>query len=768
MRVPANLLPAPAVSGIDAHALSRDDDKLARLLQSSKSSASHTVTVNLLDYQLPTERVAASKLNRVRQACVALHQYQAPLGDVATILGTDGQQGLSLSQYAEVIRHSDHVGILTHDAWEHTTRADVAAISQRFEMASLQAEPDICALSRDMREYCLPRERNRYNSFGAPDVSLTEVDGQGKVLAVAVDCETGERITHDEVYLFDVSQDERIVRTGDLHVDVFAVAGGNYINVTKDGVTEDLHEPKGYGDYLLSPIKSRWRTAMVVEIENINSHSTVIEVRCDVVKAKGKKIYAIVWVFKVKRHSDGSLDKLKARACVVGSSMERGVDFWESYATGAKWMSIMCVLALCAVYGLNHDFHWDVSGAFLVPELDSEMYVQIPPGFQKYDVDGEPLCWQVIKGLYGAPPAMRLFKLDMRKKLLAGKFVPLASDDNVWMYKDETVGVILFALHVDEGIGAASSSAGVEYMLKVLRTSYGVDVRRWETFYGFGLSRDIINHTVSISAERQIADTIKRFWPTGMPSFEPKTPFGKNIADIKPISSKIKTDLTECLVGEEKSTAAGLTGKLTFVAKVRGDIKTATALTARRMSSPTQLSYSCDLYVLRYLSRSIKRLKTFGGGGRSSLLPTKVPQPMPMQGGEKDFRPHGFGDSNLEDPIIEPRSMSGMVLMLAGSSVHDSATKQQSIAIDITAAETFAQSSLAAISVLFKEILTELAYIFDELSEIVLEPIRLYCDNAATVLISQDATSARRVPYVMRSYYCLIIFPFFLTIIICH
>ena len=50
-------------------------------------------------------------------------------------------------------------------------------------------------------------------------------------------------------------------------------------------------------------------------------------------------------------------------------------------------MSIMCVLALCAVYGLNHDFHWDVSGAFLVPELDSEMYVQMPPGFQKYDVD---------------------------------------------------------------------------------------------------------------------------------------------------------------------------------------------------------------------------------------------------------------------------------------------------------------------------------------------------------------------------------------------
>ena len=82
-------------------------------------------------------------------------------------------------------------------------------------------------------------------------------------------------------------------------------------------------------------------------------------------------------------------------------------------------MSIMIVLALVAVYGLKHDFHWDISGAFLVPELDSEMYVMMPPGFQKYDVDGEPLCWHVLKGLYGAPPAMRLFKKHLTVRLRA-------------------------------------------------------------------------------------------------------------------------------------------------------------------------------------------------------------------------------------------------------------------------------------------------------------------------------------------------------------
>ena len=46
--------------------------------------------------------------------------------------------------------------------------------------------------------------------------------------------------------------------------------------------------------------------------------------------------------------------------------------------------------------------------------------------------------------------------------------------------------------------------------------------------------------------------------------------------------------------------------------------------------------------------------------------------------------------------------------------------------------------------------LDELSYIFEELADFTSSPLRLYCDNAATVLISQDATSAKRVPYIMR------------------
>ena len=186
------------------------------------------------------------------------------------------------------------------------------------------------------------------------------------------------------------------------------------------------------------------------------------------------------------------------------------------------------------------------------------------------------------------------------------------------------------------------------------------------------------------------------------------------------------------------------------MAKVREDVKLPLALTARRMSAPTRTSYACDLHTLRFLNRTAKRVKTFGGGGRASLKPLQVPTPLPLHGSHRDFRPHGLGDSNLEDPTIEPRSMCGLVLMLAGAAVHASASKQPSTAVDTTAAETFAQSSLAALGVLYMQTLDELSYIFEELADFTSSPLRLYCDNAATVLISQDATSAKRVPYIMR------------------
>ena len=729
MRIPANLLPAVAAT------------------QPQPAKPTERVTVDLGQFKIDVHTLTPKRVDAIVAACAA---YETPGCSAAEAVACLSSVSVlaDLSAAADLYRRCDHIG-LAHSEVAYLTAtqintAEVCGIVDRIEAAA----SNLCSSANDI-DSILPLLGTLPGS--SEDDNLMELDAQGRPLAVFVDVDTGELLdlNRSEVYLFDIMSANEFSK--ECHAEVLAVGDGNYVRVTRDGKTEDIHEPQGYAGYLRSPMKAQWRISMITEIEQIVGASCVKPVRkCDV-KARGKTIFPVVWIFKVKRHSTGVFEKLKARLCICGAKMQAGVDFWESYATGARWMSFRLVFALVAVYGLRHDFHWDVSGAFLVPEMDSEMYIMMPPGHQEYDIDGEPLCWQVLKGIYGAPPSMRLFKSHLHEKLRNGRFVPLSADDSVWMYKGPE-GIVLFACHVDEGVGAGSTKEAVAYMCAVLRKDYKITIGPWSTVYGFGVGRDLINHSVWLTATRQIDDLARKHLPTGSPGFEPKTPYGKHISKIRPLASPLVPGLEEptWLIGDEASNAASLTGGLTFTARVRVEATLPTALAARHMSKPSVASYSTDIVTLRYLVKTKDRKHSFGGGGRSSLFPTVVPQALPFHSDHKDFLPHGFGDSNLEDPIVEARSMTGACLMVGGGCVWHAAQRQHSITTGITEGEIYAQSSLAANTVHLREWLEDAGYIFPELLKVLEVPTKLYCDNRATTLIAQDATSAKKVPYVLR------------------
>ena len=95
--------------------------------------------------------------------------------------------------------------------------------------------------------------------------------------------------------------------------------------------------------------------------------------------SRGKKILRMTFVFKVKLKEDSTLDKYKARLCVVGSSMQQGSDYWESYAACARTSSVKLVLITTTVAGWI-DFHFDLHGAFLTAAIDTDVYCH-PPQF---------------------------------------------------------------------------------------------------------------------------------------------------------------------------------------------------------------------------------------------------------------------------------------------------------------------------------------------------------------------------------------------------
>ena len=126
----------------------------------------------------------------------------------------------------------------------------------------------------------------------------------------------------------------------------------------------------------------------------------------------------VKWVYKTKYHSDGTLDKLKARLVAQGFSQRPGVDFTDTFAPTARMATIRTVLAVASKKSWSV-FQMDVKLAFLNGELKEEVYVQQPPGFQSSKNKG--MVYRLRKALYDLKHAPRAWneRIDtfLREKL---------------------------------------------------------------------------------------------------------------------------------------------------------------------------------------------------------------------------------------------------------------------------------------------------------------------------------------------------------------
>ena len=96
----------------------------------------------------------------------------------------------------------------------------------------------------------------------------------------------------------------------------------------------------------------------------------------------GAKAIGLKWVFKLKRNSDGSINKYKARLVAKGYVQQYGVDFEEVFAPVARIETIRLLISLAATNGWEVH-HLDVKTAFLHGELKEIVYVSQLEGYEK-------------------------------------------------------------------------------------------------------------------------------------------------------------------------------------------------------------------------------------------------------------------------------------------------------------------------------------------------------------------------------------------------
>jgi hypothetical protein len=123
------------------------------------------------------------------------------------------------------------------------------------------------------------------------------------------------------------------------------------------------------------------------------------------------------WVYRIKRHVDGTVERFKARLVTKGFDQRSGIDYTKTFSPMIEPSTIRVILTLAI------PFDWeirqlDVSNAFLKGILVEEVYMEQPQSFlDKLHLDFVCRLHKAIYGLKQTPRAwitcLSTFLLDI-------------------------------------------------------------------------------------------------------------------------------------------------------------------------------------------------------------------------------------------------------------------------------------------------------------------------------------------------------------------
>lgn len=94
----------------------------------------------------------------------------------------------------------------------------------------------------------------------------------------------------------------------------------------------------------------------------------------------GRRVIGCKWVFSEKYNANNSIKRFKACLVAKGFNQTEGVDYSETFAPVVRISSIRTLIA----WVTRNDFkshQMDVKMAFLNGDLDEDVYMKHPPGF---------------------------------------------------------------------------------------------------------------------------------------------------------------------------------------------------------------------------------------------------------------------------------------------------------------------------------------------------------------------------------------------------
>lgn len=462
-----------------------------------------------------------------------------------------------------------------------------------------------------------------------------------------------------------------------------------------------IKEPCTYEEALASEEVSEWQQAMDEEMASLMANNTweLTEI------PDGYKAIPTKWVYKIKKDANGGIERFKARLVAKGFRQREGIDFDEVFAPVSKYSTLRALLAIVAADDLElHQI--DIKTAFLNGELEEDVYIEQPIGYQEGAAN---IVCHLKKALYGLKQAPRAWNQKLKAELKAMGFQESIADPSLFI-NDDSNGCIYVLVYVDDILIAAKDMVSVNVTKSRLMQSFEArDLGEATLFLGMNITRDRVTRSLKVSQERAIGNLIDKY---GLNEAKPKT---------VPLSSSIKltTEDGEAL-DKECYPFSTLVGSMLYLSIcTRPDIAYSVGALAKYMSKPTTVHWIAAKSVLRYLAGTTDYGITFGGG---------------------DINVRGYCDADYAGDVDTRRSTTGYVFMLNGGAISWSSKRQPTVAASTTEAEYMAAANAVKEALWLRKLLSEL--------HLPSSTISIYADNQSAIKLLKNPITTNRAKHI--------------------
>jgi len=501
-----------------------------------------------------------------------------------------------------------------------------------------------------------------------------------------------------------------------------SLAGAYVIFAVLSGVALlEQSTPQTYVEVMSSAKRDEWTKAMRAEFEGCEQQQTWELVRRADLPV-GTNIIPVKWVFKIKTDETGAITKYKARITPKGFKQRHGVDYFEVFANTGKYKTLRVALSLAASNDMElHQF--DVPQAFTQAELDEDVYMMMPQGFE---VDG--MVCHLKKSLYGLKQSPRNWYLLVSEFIIAELgFRATVSDPCLFHLRSRTGQMMLLFLFVDDMQVAVKKADEVEWAeahAKLKQRFNITNLGESRFMLGMRITRDRSAQTIKLDQELYVTKALEKF---GLAQCAPSRTPGVSSSLDDDQESKEQDQPTDLKVYQEK------VGTLLYAAiSTRPDIAYAVNKLTQRMQAPkVRDARACDR-VFRYLSGTRAMGLLFGRRARTD------------GGYESRVAVDAYADSDWASDRVDRKSITGWIARINGDPVSWASKKQKVVSLSTCEAELYAEA--AAIN--------ETKWLCGLLKEIGLKssvPI-VYGDNQSAQALSKNGIKSERTKHVAIKY----------------